>query len=110
MSVTKLDERIQKDFQKYNRKDYNNSLDDLLPKALIPVVIELSGIDAHKKVDQITREERLKIVDLLKGLPFTLISKRSYNEAIITQGGVDVRDVDPGTIPLRHQKDRRCTP
>lgn len=104
LSVTKLDERIQKDFQKYNRKDYNNSLDDLLPKALIPVVIELSGIDAHKKVDQITREERLRIVGLLKGLPLTLMSKRSYNEAIITQGGVDVKDIDPGTMASKKLK------
>lgn len=104
LSEGKLDERLQKDFQKYNRKDFVNSLDDLLPKALIPVIVDLSSIDPHKKVDQITREERLKIVRLFKGLPMTLVSKRGYNEAIITQGGVDVADVDPGTMASRKLK------
>ena len=104
LSITKLDERLQKDFQKYSRKDYGNSLDDLMPKALIPVIINLSGIDPHKKVDQITRDERLKIVHLLKGLSFTIMGKRGYKEAIITQGGVDVKDIDPGTMASKKMK------
>ncbi len=93
-----LDERLLRDFAKYNRKDFANSLGDLLPKALIPVVIDLSGIEAHKKVDQITKEERLGLVDLLKGLPFTIEGKRSFKEAIITQGGVEVKEINPNTM------------
>lgn len=98
LSDTVLDERLLKDFAKYNRKDFVNSLDDLLPKALIPVIVERSGIDPHKKVDQISKEERQGIIQLLKHLDFTISSKRSFKEAIITQGGVKVKDVNPNTM------------
>ena len=93
-----LDERLLKDFSKYNRKDFINSLDDLLPKALIPVIVERSEIDPHKKVDQLTKEERQRIVYLLKHLDFTIESKRNFKEAIITQGGIAVKDVNPNTM------------
>lgn len=98
LSFAVLDERIQKDFAKYSRKDFINSLEDLLPRALISTVVERSGIEAHKKVDQITKEERQTLVALLKNLDFTLVSKRDFKEAIITQGGVDVKDINPNTM------------
>lgn len=98
LSEATLDERLQKDFAKYHRKDFANSLDDLLPRGLIPVVIALSGIDPHKKVDQINREERHHLMKTLKGLRMTVTGKRSWNEAIITQGGVSVKDIDPATM------------
>lgn len=99
-----LDERLQKDFKKYSRKDYVNSLDDLLPKALIPVIVSRSGIDPHKKVDQITREERQDLAALLKRLSFTIASKRSFKEAIITQGGINIKDVNPNTMESKKVK------
>lgn len=98
LTTTVLNKRLLKDFTKYNRKDFINSLDDLLPKALIPVIVERSEIEAHKKVDQITREERQRLVKLLKHLDFTIVSKRSFKEAIITQGGIQVKEVNPNTM------------
>lgn len=98
LSEDKLDQRLQKDFAKYSRKDFINSLDDLLPKSLIPVIVDLCGIDPHKKVDQISREERLGLMKVLKSMEMTIDSKRGWNEAIITQGGVSVKDIDPGTM------------
>lgn len=94
----KLDARILKDFTKYSRKQYKNSLDDLLPKKLIPVVIKFSGIHEEKKVDQISREERLKLVDTIKNLTCHIIGTRDYNEAIITCGGVDLKEISPTTM------------
>lgn len=99
-----LDERIQRDFRKYSRKDYINCLDDLLPKALIPIVVKQSSIDPHKKVDQITREERQTLAALLKKLTFTVTGKRSFKEAIITQGGIGVKDVNPNTMESKKLK------
>ncbi|WP_353892943.1 NAD(P)/FAD-dependent oxidoreductase [Proteinivorax hydrogeniformans] len=94
----KLDERIQKDFQKYSRKIFANSLGELLPKKLIPVMIKLSEIPEDKPVNQISKEERQRLVHLLKGLVITPLSLRGFKEAIITAGGVDVKEVDPSTM------------
>ena len=65
---------------------------------MIPIIIKLSGIDPDKQVNEITREERAKLVDLLKGLPMTIIGLRGWNEAIITKGGVSVKQVNPSTM------------
>ncbi len=98
LSFDVLDQRLQKDFAKYSRKDFANSLEDLLPRALITTVVERSGIEPHKKVDQITKDERHNLVAVLKKLDFTIVGKRDFNEAIITQGGVDVKDINPNTM------------
>jgi len=93
-----LDRRLVRDFIKYSRKNFANALSDLLPKKMIPIIIQLSGILPSKKVDQLTKAERLKLVKVLKNLPLTLIGKRNFNEAVITQGGVHVKAINPNTM------------
>ena len=93
-----LDKRILKDFEEAKNKQYKNSIQKLLPSKMIPIIIELSGIDPDKKVNEITKEERMKLVELLKGLPITIIGLRGWNEAIITKGGVSVKHVNPSTM------------
>lgn len=98
LSFEQLDERILRDFDEEKNKSFKNSLDKLLPKKLIPVVVMLSGIDGNKKVNEITRTERQKLVKLLKEFELTLTGLRGFNEAIITQGGVNVKEINPGTM------------
>lgn len=93
-----LDKRILKDFEKAKNKQYKNSIQKLLPSKMIPIIIKLSGIDPDKQVNEITKEERGRLVDLLKGLPMTIIGLRGWNEAIITKGGVSVKQVNPSTM------------
>jgi len=93
-----LDKRILRDFEQLKNKDFINSLDALLPKKLIPVVVELSGIDAHKKINEITKPERKNLVSLLKNLRFEIAGFRPIKEAIITSGGVNVKEINPGTM------------
>ena len=93
-----LDKRIQSDFSKYSNKLFKNSLSDLLPKKLIPVIIELSGINPEKKVNEITRPERQKLVRLLKGLEMRVSSLLGFETAIITSGGVSLREIDSKTM------------
>ena len=90
-----LDQRVLRDFEKEKNKDFINSLDALLPKKLIPVIVKLSGIDERKKVNSITKEERHRFVNLLKSLEFTISGKRSVSEAIITSGGISVKEINP---------------
>lgn len=98
LSEGELDKRIQKDFIKYINKDFKNSLSDLLPSKLIPVIIELSNIDPDKKVNTITKEERKKLVHLLQNLELNISGLRPIEEAIITAGGVDVKELDPSNM------------
>lgn len=93
-----LDLRIQKDFKKNLNNDFKNSLDELLPKKLIPVIIELSKIDENKKVNSITKEERRTLLNLLKNLTFTVKGLRDISEAIVTAGGVSTKEIDPSTM------------
>ena len=93
-----LDKRILRDFDKYKNKNFNNSLNDLLPKKLIPIIIRLSGIDEYKKVNEITKEERQRLVGLIKNLEFNIDGLRGYDEAIITKGGIDVKEINPKTM------------
>ncbi|MGG5461675.1 NAD(P)/FAD-dependent oxidoreductase [Clostridium sp. B9] len=93
-----LDLRLQKDFKKNLNKDFKNSLDELLPKKLIPTIIELSGIDENKKVNSITKEERRNLLNLLKNLTFTVKGLRDISEAIVTAGGVSTKEIDPSTM------------
>ena len=94
----KLDKRIIKDFTKYTNKNFENSLDDLLPKKLIPIIVELSEIPRHIKVNQISKQQRLNLVHLLKNITFTVKRYRPIEEAIITSGGIKVSEINASTM------------
>ena len=98
LTAEELSKRIARDFAANPNKDFANSLDDLLPKKMIPVIVDLSGIDPHKKVNSVTREERAKLAALLKKLDFAVTGTRPVEEAIITSGGVNVKEIDPKTM------------
>lgn len=93
-----LDARILRDFEAFSNKDFGNSLDKLLPKSLIPVIVELSGIDFRKKVNQVTSDERKRLGELLKCLKLHVTGTAGFDEAIITRGGVSVKEIDPRTL------------
>lgn len=94
----KLDNRIIRDFQENSNKQIKNGLDDLLPKKVIPVIIRLAGLNPEKTINQITKEERLKLVNNIKNFPLTFKSLRPIEEAIITSGGVNVKEINPSTM------------
>lgn len=96
-----LDERILKDFKLFQNKQLKNSLDKLLLRALIPVVIEKSGLDGEKKVNEMTKEERKLLGHTIQNLSFKITGLRSFDEAIITKGGIKVKEIDPGTMESR---------
>ena len=98
LNFEQLDDRLLRDFSEFSNKQFKNSLDKLLPRKLIPIIINLSNINPEKKVNIISKEERHNLVKLLKGLTFHIISTRGFNEAIITQGGVDVSEINPSTM------------
>ncbi|MBU4440610.1 MAG: NAD(P)/FAD-dependent oxidoreductase [Acetobacterium sp.] len=98
LSLEQMDNRIQRDFLKYQNKDFGNSLGDLLPSKMIPVMVQLSGIDPGTKVNQITKDQRKKLVECFKQLTIGIAGLRDFTEAIITVGGVNVKEVDPGTM------------
>lgn len=98
LSIEQLDNRILRDFAEEQNKDFANSLSKLLPKSLIPVIIKLSGIKSDKKVNQIEREERLGLCKLIKALPLHITGFRPIEEAIITSGGISVKEIDPKTM------------
>ena len=91
----KLDKRIQRDFLKYQNKMLKNALDDILPQKLIPVIIELSGIPEEKMVNEITKKERQTLVGLLKALTIDIIDSMPINEAIVSAGGVSIKEINP---------------
>lgn len=94
----KLDLRLQRDLEKYSRRQFKNSLDDLLPRKLIPVIVNLSGIDEEKESSQISRKERKNLLDCLKKLTLTINDTRPIAEAIVTAGSVDVKEINPGSM------------
>ncbi len=98
LSREQLDARILRDFEQCMNKQYKNSLDQLLPRKMISAIISLSGIDPEKKVNAITKEERTRLVDVIKNMELTIAGIRDYNEAIITKGGVKVKEINPGTM------------
>ena len=100
-----LDKRILKDFEEAKNKQFKNSIGKLFPAKMIPVILELSGIDPDKKVNEIQKEERQKFVHLIKHFPMTLNGLRDFNEAIITKGGVKVSEVNPSTMESKLVKD-----
>ena len=93
-----LDKRILREFEEAKNKQFKNSINKLLPAKMIPVIIELSGIDPDKKVNEISKEERNRFLMLFKKLPVTLNGPRGYNEAIITKGGIKVKEINPSTM------------
>lgn len=99
-----LDKRILSDFSKYKNKDYINSLSDLLPAKLIPIFVERSKISPTKKTNSITKEEREQIISLLKNFTLTINGTRPINEAIITRGGINVKEIDPKTMECKKIK------
>lgn len=93
-----LDLRVQRDFEDNHNRQFKNALGKLFPSKLIPVMVELSGINPEKKVNVISREERLGFVRLIKRFTLTVTGLRDYDEAIITKGGVRTKEIDPGTM------------
>ena len=93
-----LDLRIRRDFEELKNKAFKNSLDKLLPKKMIDVIIDLSKINPDKKVNEITKEERLRLVNLLKSFEVSINGFRPVEEAIVTAGGIDIKEINPKTM------------
>ncbi len=98
LTIEQLDQRILRDFEKFKNKQFKNALGALLPLRLIPVAVALSQVDAERKVHEITKEERKSLLQVLKNFPATLTGFRDFKEAIITRGGVHVKEIDPSTM------------
>ena len=98
LTEEQLDKRVLREFEANHNRQFKNAVDSLFPAKLRPVMVELSGIPEEKKVHEITKEERLRFVHLVKDFTMTLTGLRGYNEAIITKGGVSVKEIDPGTM------------
>ena len=101
LNPEELDKRILSDFSKYAARDFINALDDLMPKSLIPFVVAQSGVDPRKKTGAVTKEERLAFEEALTAFRITPKSFRPIDEAIITAGGADVKQIDPKTMEVR---------
>ena len=98
LAEEQLDQRVLRDFEENHNRQFKNAITKLFPTKLIPVMLELSGIDPEKKVNSIEKEERKQFVHLIKHFRMTLTGLRDYPEAIITKGGVNVKEIDPGTM------------
>lgn len=101
LAAEQLDRRVQRDFEKYLRKQVKNALNDLLPQKLIPVVIDLAYLDEDKPIHQVTKAERLRLVQTIKHMEMTVTKTRPMAEAIVTAGGVSTKEVDPKTLASR---------
>ncbi len=101
LTAEQLDRRLLRDFEANLNKQFKNAVQGLLPQKMQPVMIALSGISAEKKVNEITKEERAHLLSLLKAFPLTLTGLRGFEEAIITRGGVSVKEVNPSTMESR---------
>lgn len=98
LTEEQLDHRLLREFDEAKNKQFKNSIGGLFPAKMIPVMLDLSGIDPEKKVNEITKEERRHFIGLIKAFPVTLCGLRDFNEAIITKGGVKVKEVNPSTM------------
>ena len=105
LSEEQLDLRIRRDFEELKNKEFKNSLFKLLPKKMIDYIVEKSNIEPNKKVNEITKEERKTLVKLLKNLKFTVKNTRTVEEAIITAGGINVKEINPSTMESKLVKD-----
>ena len=101
LTEEQLDKRVLREFEANHNRQFKNAVDSLFPAKLKPVIVELSGIPEEKKVNEVTKEERLRFVRMIKDFSITLTAMRGYNEAIITKGGVSVKEIDPGTMESR---------
>lgn len=102
LTPEQLDLRLQRDFDKYTRKQFQNAVSELFPKSLIPVMLKLSGISPEKFVHQITKVERLAFRDLMQNLKLTITGHRSIEEAIVTSGGVSIKELNPKTMETKN--------
>ena len=98
LSKEQLDSRILRDFEERKNADLSNAMVHLLPKSMIPVMLHVCGLDPAKKVNEVTRGEREQLVKGMKEFPLTINGLRDIQEAIITRGGVTVKEVDPSTM------------
>lgn len=98
LDLEKLDMRIIRDFEKYKNKSFKNSLNDLLPQKMIDIIIKISNINPEKKVNEITKEERKGLGETIKNLKFTISKFRPIEEAIVTSGGIDIKEINPKTM------------
>ena len=98
LTAEQLDKRLLREFDSQKNKNFGNAIDGLFPARLIPVMLELSGIEPEKKVHEITKQERQKFAALIRKLPMTVEKTGEFAEAIITRGGVYVKDVNPSTM------------
>lgn len=98
LSYEQLDKRIQRDFLENANKNFINALDALLPKKIVPIIVKLTGIKPSTKVNQVTKEMRAKLVNILKDLKVTVMSFRPIEEAIVTSGGVSTKEIDPKSM------------
>ncbi len=104
LSEEQLDKRLLRDFDQNRNRQFKNALDGLLPSKMIPVMVELSGISPEKRTGDLTREERVSLTRLLKNLTMTVTGTRGFQEAIVTQGGVNVKEVNPSTMESKRTK------
>lgn len=98
LSLEEMDKRLQNDFKKYNNKQFKNALDDLLPKKLIPIFIRLSKIDPAKQTNSVSKEERKRLLGLFKNFELNIQNIVGYEKAIVTKGGVDIKEINPKTM------------
>ena len=102
LSKEDLENRILRDFNENMNKHLSSVLRGLLPSSMVPVFIEIMEFDDSRQINSVTKEERAKLIELLKAFPFTISGLRDYNEAIVTQGGVSVKDIDPSTLKCKN--------
>lgn len=98
LDVEKLDQRVLRDFEKFSNREFQNSLSELLGRSIIPPVVALSGISPYAKVNTITREQRQKLVSVIKAFPVSVMCKRPVAEAIVTSGGINTKEINPRTM------------
>ncbi|MEE0946008.1 MAG: NAD(P)/FAD-dependent oxidoreductase [Acutalibacteraceae bacterium] len=98
LTIEQLDKRLQRDFLANSNKNFRNALDELLPQKMIPIMVEMSSIDAQTKVNQISREQRLEFCTLIKNLKMTVTGTRPIDEAIITSGGISIKEINSATM------------
>ena len=104
LTMEQLDARILREFEAGQNKQFKNVIGVLFPSSLTPVMLELGGISPEKKIHDISREERMHFEELVKAFPFTINGMGEYKEAVITRGGVSVKDIQPGTMESRKVK------
>ena len=98
LTEQQLDDRILRDFKKYNNREFQNALGDLEGRMMIPVLVGLSGIPGDTKVNSVTKKQRQELVKLFKGFPVNVVGPCPVSDAIITSGGINIREIDPKTM------------